>query len=184
MKRYGVPRLVVVQGPSSGAKLVLTRSRANVGRQSTNDLVLDDSRVSAAHLELERREGGRLLVRDLGSTNGTWLGTHRIIEAEIGPGALLRVGESTIQVDIDERAEPVKGSQQARFGGSVPKPVPVCERMSPLEVPPHHRPCRAATVALLRDRLCEIADTLGPDDLAALTAFAELSLARSRGETH
>lgn len=113
MKRYGVPRLVVVQGPSSGAKLVLTRSRANVGRQSTNDLVLDDSRVSAAHLELERREGGRLLVRDLGSTNGTWLGTHRIIEAEIGPGALLRVGESTIQVDIDERAEPVKANKRA-----------------------------------------------------------------------
>jgi DNA-binding NtrC family response regulator len=113
----GVARLVVTQGPSSGKALLLTRARATVGRHPTNDLVLDDPRVSAAHLELERREEGRLLVRDLGTTNGTFVGPHRVLEAEVGPGALLRLGGSSIRLEIDDRAEPEKGSAAARFGG-------------------------------------------------------------------
>ncbi len=113
----GVARLVVTQGPSSGKSLLLTRARATVGRHPTNDLVLADPRVSVAHLELERRDEGRLLVRDLGTTNGTFLGAHRLVEAELGPGALLRVGESAIRLELDDRAEPEKGSEAARFGG-------------------------------------------------------------------
>ncbi len=113
----GVARLVVTHGPSSGKALLITRARATVGRHPTNDLVLDDPRVSAAHLELERREEGRLLVRDLGTTNGTFLGAHRVLEAELGPGALLRLGETSVRLELDDRAEPEKGSEAARFGG-------------------------------------------------------------------
>src|SRR5215218_9411346 len=85
----GLARIVVTQGQSAGKTLILTRTRATVGRHQTNDLVLADPRVSATHLELERREEGRVVVRDAGTTNGTWMGTHRIVEAELGPGALL-----------------------------------------------------------------------------------------------
>jgi DNA-binding NtrC family response regulator len=113
----GVARLVVTQGPSSGKALLLTRARATVGRHPTNDLVLDDPRVSAAHIELERRAEGHLLVRDLGTTNGTFLGPHRVLEAELGPGALLRLGDSSLRLEVDDRAEPEKGSDAARFGG-------------------------------------------------------------------
>jgi DNA-binding NtrC family response regulator len=113
----GVARLVVTQGPSTGKTLLLTRARATVGRHLTNDLVLADPRVSATHLELERRNEGRLLVRDLGTTNGTFIGTHRILEAELGPGALLHVGDSSLRLELDDRAEPEKGSEAARFGG-------------------------------------------------------------------
>ena len=112
----GVARLVVTQGPSTGKSLLLTRARATVGRHPTNDLVLDDPRVSATHLELERRDEGRLLVRDLATTNGTFIGAHCVLEAELGPGALLRVGESSIRLEIDDRAEPEQGSEAARFG--------------------------------------------------------------------
>jgi DNA-binding NtrC family response regulator len=113
----GVARLVVTQGPSAGKSLLLTRARATVGRHPTNDLVLDDPRVSATHLELERRDEGRLLVQDLRTTNGTFIGPHRVLEAELGPGALLRLGESSIRLEIDDRAEPEQGSEAARFGG-------------------------------------------------------------------
>ena len=115
----GVPRLVVTQGPSAGKALLLTQSRATLGRHPTSDLVVDDRRVSATHLELERREGGRVIVRDAGTTNGTWIGPHRVYEAELGPGTLLRVGDSAVRVEIDDRAEPDKGSEAARFGGLV-----------------------------------------------------------------
>jgi DNA-binding NtrC family response regulator len=115
----GVPRLVVTQGPSAGKTLLLTRARATVGRHSTNDLVIGDPRVSSAHLELERREEGRLLVRDTATTNGTWIGAHRVLEAEVGPGTLLKLGDSSIRVELDDRAEPEKGSEAARFGGLI-----------------------------------------------------------------
>jgi DNA-binding NtrC family response regulator len=115
----GVPRLIVSQGPSSGKSVLLTRSRATLGRHPTNDLVLDDPRVSAIHLELVRRDDGRVLARDVGTTNGTWIGPHRIFAAELSPGALLRMGDSAVRVEVDDRAEPEKGSEAARFGGLI-----------------------------------------------------------------
>ncbi|MFO0758217.1 MAG: sigma 54-interacting transcriptional regulator [Byssovorax sp.] len=120
----GVSRLVVTQGPSAGKTLVLTRARATVGRHPTNDLVIADPRVSATHLELERRAEGRVLVRDLETTNGTFIGAHRLLEMELGPGALLRIGDSAVRVELDDRAEPERGSDAARFGplvGSSPE---------------------------------------------------------------
>ena len=115
----GVPRLVVTQGPSAGKALLLTHARATVGRHPTSDLVIDDPRVSATHLELVRREQGRVMVRDVGATNGTWLGALRLYVGELGPGALLRVGDSALRVEIDDRALPETGSDSARFGDLV-----------------------------------------------------------------
>jgi DNA-binding NtrC family response regulator len=115
----GIARLVVTQGASAGKTLLVTRSRVTIGRHQTNDLVLADSKVSATHVELERRAEGRIVVRDLGTTNGTWIGPHRVIECEVGPGALLRMGDSLVRVEVDDRAEPERGSDAARFGGLI-----------------------------------------------------------------
>src|SRR6188474_663463 len=93
-----VGRVVVVDGASRGAAMALVRAQATVGRHPTNDLVLVDPRVSAVHLELTRRPGGHVLVRDAGSTNGSWLGDHRLVEAELAPGAMLRVGETLLAI--------------------------------------------------------------------------------------
>ncbi len=113
----GVARLVVTQGANAGAKLVLTRARATVGRHQTNDLTIADPRVSATHLEIERRDEGRVVVRDLDTTNGTWIGPHRVLEIELAPGALLRIGDTSLRVEVDDRAEPEPGSAESRFGG-------------------------------------------------------------------
>jgi DNA-binding NtrC family response regulator len=102
-----------------GATLVLRTARATVGRHPTNDLVIADPRVSVTHLELERREQGRLVVRDLETTNGTFMGPHRLIEAELGPGALMRIGDTSLRVELDDRAEPEAGSAAPSFGGLV-----------------------------------------------------------------
>jgi len=112
----GLARLVVTAGVSSGSKLLMSRARATVGRHHTNDLVLDDRQVSATHLELERRPEGRVIVRDLRTTNGTWLGGHRIYEIEVGPGALLRLGDTSVRVELDDRAEPEDRDAPTSFG--------------------------------------------------------------------
>lgn len=115
----GLARLVVTSGASSGGKLLMTRARATIGRHQTNDLVLDDRRVSATHVEIERRAEGRVVVRDLRTTNGTWIGNHRIVEAEVGPGALLRMGDTSVRIELDDRAKPESSDAPTRFGSLV-----------------------------------------------------------------
>ncbi len=117
--RGGVGRVVAIDGPSRGAAIALVRSQATVGRHPTNDLVLADPNVSSVHLELTRRPGGRVLVRDAASTNGSWLGDHRLVEAELGPGATLRVGETTLVIESDERVSPSELPPVTRFGGLI-----------------------------------------------------------------
>jgi DNA-binding NtrC family response regulator len=47
------------------------------------------------------------------------MGAHRIIEIELGPGALLRIGDTSLRVEVDDRAEPEQVSTAARFGGLI-----------------------------------------------------------------
>jgi DNA-binding NtrC family response regulator len=62
-----------------------------VGKHPDNDVVLSAAGVSRYHLEF-RAEPDRVLVRDVGSKNGTYFDGARITEVRIGAGAVLRVG--------------------------------------------------------------------------------------------
>jgi DNA-binding NtrC family response regulator len=95
--------------------------------------VVADPKVSATHLELERRDGGRLVARDLDTTNGTWMGAHRIIEIELGPGALLRIGDTSLRVEVDDRAEPEQASTAVRFGGLIGSSLEMRELFATLD---------------------------------------------------
>jgi DNA-binding NtrC family response regulator len=114
-----VARLVVIEGPNRGAAVALVRAQATVGRHPTNDLVLEDLGVSAVHLELSRRPSANVLVRDAGSTNGTWFGEHRIKELEVAPGGIIRVGATLLRVEADERAAPAQSEELTRFQGLI-----------------------------------------------------------------
>ncbi|HEX9295418.1 MAG TPA: sigma 54-interacting transcriptional regulator [Polyangiaceae bacterium] len=114
-----IGRLLVLEGPNRGAAVALVRAQATVGRHPTNDLVLLDPLVSSVHLELVRRPGGHILVRDAGSTNGSWIGEHRLLEAELAPGAILRVGDTLLRVEADERATPARVAPVSRFEGLI-----------------------------------------------------------------
>ncbi len=95
-----VPKIVVTRGPSAGRAFAMLRQVATVGRHVTNDLVVADPRVSGAHLEL-RRAGSRLLVRDSQTTNGTWLGGHRVTEVYLAEGGELTIGDSAIRYETE-----------------------------------------------------------------------------------
>ena len=114
----GVPRLTAVSGPGAGRSLAMQHALATAGRHATNDLVLADARVSGVHLEL-RRQGDRVHVRDASSTNGTWLGNHRVTEIELAPGAELTVGDTVLRFDIDGGAVPAATSPDEAFGDLV-----------------------------------------------------------------
>ena len=127
-----VPRLTAATGPNVGRGLAMTSAFATVGRHPSNDLVLDDPRVSGVHVEL-RRVGERLHVRDAGSTNGTWFGHHRVIEAELAAGAEIAVGATVLRVDLDDAATPARRSTAASFGGLVGQSPEMLELFATLE---------------------------------------------------
>ena len=75
----------------------LLRAHLLIGRSSACQLVLADDTVSRRHAEL-RIESGCWLLRDLGSSNGTWVNGRRVVEAEVRPGDLIHLGGAAIRL--------------------------------------------------------------------------------------
>ena len=63
----------------------------HIGRDPKSDIVMTDSRVSWRHGEL-LFDGGAWIIKDLGSTNGTFLGPQRLDRIEIGAECVVRLG--------------------------------------------------------------------------------------------
>ncbi|HEY8040087.1 MAG TPA: sigma 54-interacting transcriptional regulator [Polyangiaceae bacterium] len=84
--------VVVLSGAQRGATVPL-RGKVRVGKAPDNDLVLPGDTVSRQHCELSRVAGG-VRIRDLGSTNGTFVESARITDAVTPVGTVFRVGDS------------------------------------------------------------------------------------------
>lgn len=92
-------RIEVVEpagGPASGE--FDPTEGISIGKAAGNAIVLTDATVSRYHLEIEEA-GGELLLRDLGSSNGTWIGNVRIVEASIRPGTEILVGNTRLRIE-------------------------------------------------------------------------------------
>ncbi|MFF5333904.1 FHA domain-containing protein [Streptomyces sp. NPDC013181] len=93
-------RLQVVAGPDAGGVHLLHGGSVRIGRSAEADVPLDDPDVSRLHCEVTVRDDGRVTVADLGSTNGTSLDGTPVhgSPVRLAPGALLRLGESTLRL--------------------------------------------------------------------------------------
>ena len=89
-------QLVSVGGDVKAAEISL-QLPAVVGRGRGSALTLPHPLVSRRHCELYE-SAGKLMVRDLGSLNGTYVGSQRITEAEVPPGELLTVATVNFRV--------------------------------------------------------------------------------------
>ncbi|WP_336322843.1 FHA domain-containing protein [Streptomyces lavendofoliae] len=106
-------RLHVVAGPDAGGVHLLHPGRVRIGRSADADVPLDDPDVSRLHCAVTVTDDGRVTVADLGSTNGTTLdgsevGTRPV---RLTPGALLRLGESSLRLTTG--AHPADGAPLA-----------------------------------------------------------------------
>lgn len=127
-----VPRITAISGASAGRALAMSRATATVGRHATNDLVIDDARVSGVHLEFRRGVRG-VHVRDAGSTNGTWLGPHQITAMEVAFGGEITIGDTVLRIERDDTAAPAGMSPQGSFGGLVGQSPAMREIFATLE---------------------------------------------------
>jgi DNA-binding NtrC family response regulator len=87
-------RVVLVEGPDRDHTIEHIGERMAIGTSSDNELVLTDPTVSRYHLELRCEDG--VLVKDLGSRNGTFAGEVRIHEAVVPIGTRLKLGRTVI----------------------------------------------------------------------------------------
>jgi pSer/pThr/pTyr-binding forkhead associated (FHA) protein len=103
-------QLVIIQGRGSSQTIRLGPGVTVVGRQPGCHLQVKSSQVSRKHCELFEKKG-LLLVKDLGSSNGTFVNGKRVKEQlVIEPGAELSVGGVKFRVEkMAEAAGPAKG---------------------------------------------------------------------------
>nr|WTB31599.1 FHA domain-containing protein [Streptomyces sp. NBC_00830] len=98
-------RLHVVAGPDAGGVHLLHGGQIRIGRSADADVPLDDPDVSRLHCAVTVSGDGRVSVSDLGSTNGTSLDGTEVHDhpVRLRPGALLRLGESTLRLTSGAR---------------------------------------------------------------------------------
>jgi transcriptional regulator with GAF, ATPase, and Fis domain len=89
-------KIVVVSGPEQGREVEIGKARVTGGRSIINDLVLSDKAISGTHFEILAGDDGYRL-RDLDSTNGTFVGELRVREVWLKPGQEFRVGHTQLR---------------------------------------------------------------------------------------
>jgi adenylate cyclase len=114
-----------------GQQVVELGVHNTLGRHPTNSIQLLDKIVSKEHCVIERR-GGQLILRDLGSLNGTYVNGERVVgERPLRHGDDIALGSTRARVDdapMSAQASPI-GPQSHAYGGGT-QPVPSVGRPS------------------------------------------------------
>ncbi len=102
--RPGEACVVVIYGPELGRRLQLGTAPFQIGRSATSDLALDQESVSRHHARITF-DGGDYWIKDLKSTNGTFVNDEPTSEARLRDGDQIRVGRSILKFMTGENVE-------------------------------------------------------------------------------
>lgn len=136
-------RLVVRRGPQPNQSYELTKDVNTLGRDITNDIVINDREVSRHHLRISRTESG-FTIEDLGSTNGTFVNGKRLGGiTPLNNGDIIGLGETvTLVFERVRGAMPSPGpavpGERTQEGPSGPaeSPYQPPEQQPPAQQPP------------------------------------------------
>src|SRR3974377_521887 len=92
-------KLVVLSVGMTGRTQELKADKTTIGRVEDNTFQIAEPSVSSHHCEVLLR-GNDVIVRDLNSTNGTFINGEKVTESPLKPGQILRLGQ------IEMRLEP------------------------------------------------------------------------------
>jgi len=135
--------LKVIEGPDTGKELAVDGTkpvRLLVGKSPACDLMLADPQVSRRHLSLEL-VGRRLRMRDLGSTNGTFVDGVAVLDGYLRGGEVVRVGGSALSVVESGQLTEVPLPMDSQFGRvlgastAMRRLYPLCARLAASDVP-------------------------------------------------
>ena len=104
---HGEICLIQMNGPNPGRRYVISDDHTLIGRSATCDIEVNQeaSTVSNRHAEILRREPDTLIVRDLGSTNGTFVNGRAVQEHELTNNDLVHVGDLIFKVLLGSDVE-------------------------------------------------------------------------------
>jgi pSer/pThr/pTyr-binding forkhead associated (FHA) protein len=92
-------KLVIQNQGMTGRAHELNADRITVGRVEDNTFQIADPSVSSHHCEVHLR-GSEVLIRDLNSTNGSFINEVKIIEQVLKPGQTLRLGQVELKLEV------------------------------------------------------------------------------------
>jgi pSer/pThr/pTyr-binding forkhead associated (FHA) protein len=93
-------KLVILSPGLAGRAHELTVDKTTIGRVEDNTFAITDPSISSHHCEVLLR-GGEVVVRDLNSTNGTFVNGEKTTEAVLKPGQILRLGQIELRLETE-----------------------------------------------------------------------------------
>jgi hypothetical protein len=121
-------QLIMRSGPTPGAAFTLEGDQLTIGRDSTNEIVINDAEVSRRHARLTF-QGGKYVLEDLGSTNGTFVNGQRLAGPRVlKAGEVVSFGEQIVLVFEAINADPgatMVSPRAAAVPAAAPRPVAV-----------------------------------------------------------
>ena len=100
-------KLVVLSVGMTGRTQELKAEKTTIGRVEDNTFQIAEPSVSSHHCEVLLR-GKDVVVRDLNSTNGSYINGEKITESVLKPGQTLRLGQIEMRLETDAAAAPAK----------------------------------------------------------------------------
>jgi predicted component of type VI protein secretion system len=110
-------KLVLLSAGMTGRTHELTVDKTTIGRVEDNTFQIAEASVSSHHCEILLR-GTDVIVKDLNSTNGTFISGEKVSETVLKPGQILRLGQ------IEMRLETAGGPPSPAAPGAAAAPAP------------------------------------------------------------
>src|SRR5437868_9749819 len=98
-------KLVLLSAGMTGRTHELKGDKTTIGRVEDNTFQVAEPSVSSHHCEVLLR-GNDVIVRDLNSTNGTYINGEKITESALKPGQILRLGQIEMRLETDATPSP------------------------------------------------------------------------------
>jgi len=95
-----MPKLVVLSEGLTGRSYELKVEKTTIGRLDDNAFQIAEQSVSSHHCEVLLK-GDDVLIKDLNSTNGTYINGEKITEKVLKPGQILRLGQIEVRLEAD-----------------------------------------------------------------------------------
>jgi pSer/pThr/pTyr-binding forkhead associated (FHA) protein len=96
-------KLVIQNQGMTGRAHELSVDRTTIGRVEDNTFQIADPSVSSHHCEVHLR-GSDIVIRDLNSTNGSYINGNKIEESALKPGQVLRLGQVELKLEAEGAA--------------------------------------------------------------------------------
>lgn len=93
-------KLVVLNAGLTGRSHELNVDKTTIGRVDDNTFQIAEASISSHHCKV-LLQGGEVVIKDLNSTNGTFLNGEKVTETVLKPGQILRLGQVELRLEVE-----------------------------------------------------------------------------------